>query len=204
MEPSDFKAECLWLPVSPSAASTGLEDDTVEEAAKEAPKEASQPLPAPGATLLRAKALTQLAMDDAKKAQSSTATQTSHVQRLREECQAFKGRIRRSVSSVSKAFEVTRSLEGYLVHYEDAKSRVRHAKSARQQDLAVCQRRLEIVQGLEMEGKKSRRALLEALQFEQDGSCSKVSSHMRNAPGFPRFRCVFGPSRRDSGCFRRL
>ena len=164
---SDFKASPC---PSPSAASTGLSDESTE---------LPEALPAASATLRRAKALSRLAVEEAQSAQRGRP----HVQRLREQCEKAKSRVRRQVGSVHRASEVARSLEGYEVHYEDAKSRVRHAKSAGQQDLRVCQRRLEILQELEMEGKKSRRALLEALQFEEDGTWSKTSSG-RNVPRF--------------------
>lgn len=202
--------EYLWLPVSPSAASTAVESHESKasgesQAAKAAEDTEAQPegglagrdhedkgpaaaapLPSGSATLRRAKALSKIALDESTKGNSRRASQASHVQKLREECQAARTRIQVNVSSVSKAFETARSLEGYLVHIEDSKNRVKHARNARWADLEVCQERLQILSNLDwsefesasVEGLEHmdriprdrglRRSLAEALEIEQE------------------------------------
>lgn len=189
--------ENQWFPTSPSAASTtwdSLPDvatpvpDEVREEKRD--EENSSPLPAGAATMLRAKTLAQMAMDDLRETETRRSSNASHVQRLREECQVARSRIQQNVSSVSKVFEIIRSLESYLVNLEDCKSRVKQARNARWADLSVCQKRLELLSKLDWFEKPSseqksgktgvskvpssqssgvsRGNLMEALEFERE------------------------------------
>jgi len=144
------------FPASPSAASTTW--DSLPDAATPVPDEVregkrdeenSSPLPAGAATMLRAKTLAQMAMDDLRDTETRRSSNTSHVQRLREECQVARSRIQQNVSSVSKVFEIIRSLESYLVNLEDCKTRVKQAHNARWADLSVCEKRLELLSKLD-------------------------------------------------------
>ena len=204
-----FRPEPLWLPISPSAASTAVEESRESKASADAEEEQEPPvevenpppekgaaksascevpIPAPmpsgAATLLRAKALSRMAMDDSAKEYSGKA-HPSHVQRLREECQAARNRIQMNVSSVSKVSETARSLEAHLVNLQVNKNRVKHARNARAADLAVCQQRLKILSHLDLSELDSatvermrhlpngrdrglRRSLVEAMEIEQD------------------------------------
>eukprot|EP00438_Fugacium_kawagutii_P034529 Skav213819 [mRNA] locus=scaffold1987:583296:585611:+ [translate_table: standard] len=155
----------------------------------------SQPLPAGTATMLRARLLARMAMDDLRPEAGTRQSSASHVQKLREECQAARSRIQQNVSSVSKVFEMTRSLESYILNLEDCKNRVKQKRNARWSDLAVCQRRLEILSQLDWvheklslkkgsqgsqskpaggksqasnDGSRSRGSLVEALEVEQE------------------------------------
>ena len=147
--------ENQWFPTSPSAAST-TDWDSLPDAATPVPDEVrgkrdeenSSPLPAGAATMHRAKTLAQMAMDDLRDTPSRSSN-ASHVQKLREECQVARSRIQQNVSSVSKVFEIIRSLESYLVNLEDCKTRVKQARNARWADLSVCQKRLELLSKLD-------------------------------------------------------
>lgn len=144
--------------------------------------------PAAPAAMLRAKALAKMAMEDLRPETPSRSLAASHVQKLREECQAARSRIQANVSSVSKVFEITRSLESHIVNLEDCKHRVKQKRNSRWSDLAVCQKRLEMLGRLdwfdeskpEKAGSKSGKApasksphvsrgnLVEALEIEQE------------------------------------
>ena len=144
--------------------------------------------PAASAAMLRAKALAKMAMEDLRPETPSRSLAASHVQKLREECQAARSRIQANVSSVSKVFEITRSLESHIVNLEDCKHRVKQKRNSRWSDLAVCQKRLEMLGRLdwfheskpEKAGSKSGKApasksphvsrgnLVEALEIEQE------------------------------------
>eukprot|EP00435_Cladocopium_sp_Y103_P001981 s4354_g1.t1 len=147
---------------------------------------AGLPGPAAPAAMLRAKALAKMAMEDLRPETPSRGLAASHVQKLREECQAARSRIQANVSSVSKVFEITRSLESHIVNLEDCKNRVKQKRNSRWSDLAVCQKRLEMLGRLDWfheskpekaskSGKAasksphvSRGNLVEALEIEQE------------------------------------
>ena len=140
------------------------------------------------AAMLRAKVLAKMAMEDLRPETPSRSLAASHVQKLREECQAARSRIQANVSSVSKVFEITRSLESHIVSLEDCKNRVKQKRNSRWSDLAVCQKRLDMLGKLdwfheskpEKAGSKSGKApvsksphvsrgnLVEALEIEQE------------------------------------
>ena len=140
------------------------------------------------AAMLRAMALAKMAMEDLRPETPSRSLAASHVQKLREECQAARSRIQANVSSVSKVFEITRSLESHIVSLEDCKNRVKQKRNSRWSDLAVCQKRLDMLGKLdwfheskpEKAGSKSGKApvsksphvsrgnLVEALEIEQE------------------------------------
>ncbi|CAE8661772.1 unnamed protein product, partial [Polarella glacialis] len=136
-------------------------------------------LAAEDVTLARAKALTQMALEELRPSEQRS-TDSSHVGRLRQECAAARGRIQGNLASLGKAVEGVRALEGCSAEVEDAQSRLRHARSSRWGELAVCERRLEIlgeqdwIAGGGSSGSKScggapggRQALLEALEMER-------------------------------------
>jgi len=137
-------------------------------------------LPSRAATLARARALSQMAMEDLHKPEARV--ESSHVQKLREECAAAQSRIQTNVASVAKISDASRALEAQLVDIEDARSRVRHARSIRWADLAVCEKRLELLHDLDWVGSgkasdrslesgapgASQKTLIEALELEQE------------------------------------
>ncbi|CAJ1449615.1 unnamed protein product [Effrenium voratum] len=174
MEPVAYD-EC-FVPMSPSAASTVADDvgpegslgsrrselpneDTDGDAPTECPKGPADFLPSQGSTLLRAKALTKLALDAA--CNRPRAEEKSQVRRLREECQAARRRISCNASSVKATWATGRALEAALLQLEAARGRLRAARKGQQ--LAVCRQRLEAVNAME-----EATDLLEALQTERE------------------------------------
>ena len=206
------EADLFWWPLSPSAATSSTavgstDEDVVDQADLEASKpdiaEPAPPvgparaagqkcksgsLPAGGVTLARARALSQMAMEDLSKP-AEARVDASYVQKLREECQAANSRIQANVSSVAKISGACKVLEAQHVDVEDAKSRVRHARNIRSADISVCRRRLELLQDLDWVGaaasadkegatsarssetpapETSHKNLMEALEVEQE------------------------------------
>eukprot|EP00931_Biecheleriopsis_adriatica_P119236 TRINITY_DN94484_c0_g1_i1.p1 TRINITY_DN94484_c0_g1~~TRINITY_DN94484_c0_g1_i1.p1 ORF type:complete len:594 (-),score=119.29 TRINITY_DN94484_c0_g1_i1:121-1902(-) len=105
----------------------------------------SRQVAAEEATLMRARALSQMVLElEAPRAPQQDST-ASHVNRLREECAAARARIQSKVATVTKASEAVRTLEGHAADIEDAQSRLRHARSSRWSELVVCDRRLELL-----------------------------------------------------------
>ena len=175
------EADLFWWPLSPSAAtsSTAVGSSEHEQAEtgesshdldqERKPDTTSAPvaaaraktvepaprcksaLPAGGATLARARALSQMAMEDLSKPAEARAD-SSYVQKLREECAAANSRIQANVSSVAKLSGACRALEAQHVDVEDVRGRVRHARNIRSADISVCKRRLQLLQDLEWVG----------------------------------------------------
>eukprot|EP00439_Symbiodinium_sp_Y106_P057899 s3135_g8.t1 len=208
-------ADLFWWPLSPSAATSSTAvGSTDEDVVDQADLEASRPdiaepappvahvaparapgqkcksgsLPAGGVTLARARALSQMAMEDLSRP-AEARVDASYVQKLREECQAANSRIQANISSVAKISGACRVLEAQHVDVEDAKSRVRHARNIRSADISVCRRRLELLQDLDWVGaaasadkeaatvtsarssetpETSQKNLMEALEVEQE------------------------------------
>ncbi|CAE7688881.1 unnamed protein product, partial [Symbiodinium sp. CCMP2456] len=211
------EADLFWWPLSPSAATSSTavgstDEDVVDQADLEASKpDIAEPapsappvaparaagqkcksscLPAGGVTLARARALSQMAMEDLSKPAESRVD-ASYVQKLREECQAANSRIQANVSSVAKISGACKVLEAQHVDVEDAKSRVRHARNIRSADISVCRRRQELLSDLDWVGaagsadkegqgatsarssetpapETSQKNLMEALEVEQE------------------------------------
>ncbi|CAE7446902.1 unnamed protein product [Symbiodinium natans] len=150
-------------------------------------KSSKSSLPSGSVTLARARALSQMAMEDLSRP-SEARPDASYVQKLREECAAANSRIQANVSSLAKISGACRVLEAQQVDVEDARSRVRHARNIRCADVSVCRRRLELLQDLDWvgasaEGKvpegtstlssegapeTSQKNLMEALEVEQE------------------------------------
>ena len=174
------EADLFWWPLSPSAATSSTavgstdqeqadqitgdsshdldqrekkheEPHRAEPARVPALTRCKSALPAGSVTLARARALSQMAMEDLSKPAEARAD-SSYVQKLREECAAATSRIQANVSSVAKLSGACRALEAQLRDVEDARSRVRHARNLRSTDVSVCQRRLELLQDLDWVG----------------------------------------------------
>lgn len=92
------------------------------------------------ATLAKAKALTQMALNELR--QRST-DDSDTVGRMKQECSTVRGRIQKNVASLGHGAVIIRQLEAAAAQVADNLGRVRHARVARLSDLAVCERRLE-------------------------------------------------------------
>eukprot|EP00933_Yihiella_yeosuensis_P032459 TRINITY_DN26054_c0_g1_i3.p1 TRINITY_DN26054_c0_g1~~TRINITY_DN26054_c0_g1_i3.p1 ORF type:complete len:568 (-),score=118.94 TRINITY_DN26054_c0_g1_i3:505-2208(-) len=140
---------------------------------------AEPPLPAEDLTLARAKALIQITLQEIQP--DTPMLQSSCVGRLRQECDAARARIKANVASLGSAAQGVRCLESLAAEVEHALSRVRHARSSRWADLAVCEMRLKLLAEKDWLGsaarsattkskgrlKPDRQALLEAIEMEQ-------------------------------------
>ena len=167
------------IEVTPSNVASGSPpgDTGGAESGAEAEDEAtarSEALPLGSATMLRAKTLAKMAMDELRPETPSRQSSASHVQKLREECQAARSRIQANVSSVSRVFEITRSLESHIVNLEDCKNRVKQKRNARWSDLAVCQKRLEILSKLDWFHERNEKSSKSA-KSKAGGQSSHVS-----------------------------